>query len=247
MKSAELGAREKKRYVLSGHQPNYLPWLGFFDKMLLSDVFVIEDNVQFEMQGFQNRNRVKTVNEVKWLTVPVEHVGRPMLLSEVKIANKAELGWAKRHWLTLKYNYCKAAYWKEYCDFFEQTYRQEWTMLIDLNIHLIKGLMTFLNLKTPLVMSSTLNVSGKGSNKVLAECKALGASTQLSGIGGKEYLDLERFKQEGIEVVFQDFRYPIYRQLHGAFAPNLSVVDYLFCVGAKPWRRADLSLKEEIS
>ncbi len=244
-----MSVPQKKEFVVSGHQPNYLPWLGFFDKMLLSDVFIIEDNVQFEFQGqgFQNRNRVKTLNGVKWLTVPVEHVGRPMLISEVKIANKAEPKWAERHWLTLKYNYCKAAHWKEYCGFFEQTYSREWTMLIDLNMHIIKGLMTFLNLKTPLVMSSTLNVSGKGSDKALAESKALHAKTQLSGIGGKEYLNLESFKKEGIEVVFQDFRYPVYPQLCGAFVPNLSVVDYLFCVGAEPWRKADLSLKEEIS
>lgn len=210
--------------------------------MLQCDIFIIEDNVQFELQGFQNRNRVKTPEGVKWLTVPIEHTGRPMLFSEVKIANKAEPKWARRHWLTLKHNYCKAPYWKEYCDFFEQTYSDEWTMLMDLNMHIIKGIMQFLNVKTPLIMSSTLDVSGKGSEKVLAQCEALGASVHLSGIGGKEYLNLERFKEEGIEVIFQEFHYPVYPQLHGPFVPDLSVIDYLFCAGSKMWRKADGTL-----
>jgi hypothetical protein len=210
--------------------------------MLQCDIFIIEDNVQFELQGFQNRNRVKTPEGVKWLTVPIEHVGRPMLFSEVKIANNAEPNWARRHWLTLRHNYCKAPYWKEYCDFFEQTYSDEWTMLMDLNMHIIKGIMQFLNIKTPLIMSSTLNVSGKGSEKVLAQCKALGASVHLSGMGGREYLNLERFKEEGIEVVFQNFHYPVYPQLHGSFVPDLSVIDYLFCTGNKMWRKADGTL-----
>jgi len=230
---------EKKRLVVSGHQPNYLPWLGFFDKMLQCDLFIIEDNVQFELQGFQNRNRVKTLNGVKWLTVPIEHAGGLMPISEVKIANRAEPDWAKRHWLTLKYNYCRAPYWEKFSGFFEETLKQEWTRLIDLNMHLIKGIMQFLYLKTPLVMSSSLNVSEKGSEKVLAQCKVLDASTLLAGVGAKDYLNLERFKEEGVEVVFQDFRYPVYPQLHGAFVPDLSVVDYLFCAGSKMWRRAD--------
>lgn len=239
LKDASTNQLPKKKLIASGHQPNYLPWLGFFDKMLQCDVFTIEDNVQFEMQGFQNRNRVKTSDQVKWLTVPIEHFGKPMLLSEVMIANKAEKEWAKRHWLTLKHNYCKAPYWKKFSDFFEQTYSQEWTTLIDLNMHIIKGIMQFLSIQKPLIMSSILNISGKGSERVLAECKALGANVLLSGIGGRSYLNLERFKDEGIEVVFQDFHYPVYSQLHGSFVPDLSVVDYLFCTGGKMWRKAN--------
>lgn len=237
MRSVDQGAPEKKhKLVVSGHQPNYLPWLGFFDKMLQCDVFIIEDNVQFEQQGFENRNRIKTLQRVVWLTVPIEHTGQPMLISEVKIANKAEPDWAKRHWLTLKYNYCKAHYWDEYSSFFEDAYSREWMMLIDLNMHLIKGMMRFFNIEKSLVMSSTLDVSEKKSEKVLAQVKALGGTVHLSGMGGMGYLNLERFKEEGVEVVFQDFKHPVYAQVHGEFVPNLSAVDYLFCAGRKPWR-----------
>ncbi len=199
------------------------------------DVFIIEDSIQYEQQGFTNRNRIKTPNGAKWLTVPVEHVGSPLRINEVNISNKAEPDWAKRHWLTLKHNYCKAEFWTKFSDFFEQTYNQQWTRLLDLNMHLIKGIMTFLSIETPMVMASSLGVCEKKSDAVLAKCKAVRADTQLAGIGAKEYLDLRQFEKEGIKVVFQDFRYPAYRQLHGDFVPNLSAIDYLFCAGNKPW------------
>ena len=217
--------------ISAGHQPNYLPWLGFFDKMSKCDVFIIEDNVQFAQCGFTNRNRIKTFTGVNWLTVPIEHSGRPLPINEIVIANKSECNWAQRHWLSLKSCYGKAPFWKNYCDFFEQTFSQEWNMLIDLNVHLINGLRGFFNINTPLVMASSLGVSGKKSELILAQCKAVGANVQLSGIGSRDYLDVKLFEAEGVKVVFQDFHYPTYPQLHGGFVPDLSVVDYLFCAG----------------
>ena len=204
--------------------------------MAQCDIFIIEDDVQFETQGFQNRNRVKTVTEVKWLTVPVEHVGRPQAINEVKIANSAEPKWAERHWLTLKYNYSKALFWEDYKGFFEETYSQHWEKLFDLNMHIIKGMMKFLRVEKPLVMSSSLGVSAKKSDLVLLQTKAVGADTLVAGIGAQEYLDLQSFNREGIKVIFQNFQHPIYPQLHGAFVPNLSAVDYLFCAAGKDWR-----------
>ena len=221
--------------ITAGHQPNYLPWLGFFDKMRRSDIFIIEDNVQYERQGFTSRNRILTANGVRWLSVPVEHANKPLLINEVKIANKAEPNWKERHWLTLKHNYCKAPYWSEYADFFESTYQKEWSLLIDLNMYLIKGMMGFLKINKPLVLSSSLSVEGKKTELIIAQCKQLGAGVQLAGNGCKEYINSDRFKQEGIELVFQDFSHPIYTQTCEGFVPNLSVVDYLFCAGGKPW------------
>lgn len=224
--------------IAAGHQPNYLPWLGFFDKMFQCDVFIILDDVQYEKQGFTNRNKVKTFQGIKWLTVPVKHVGHPLAVNEVQISNASEPDWAKRHWLTLKQNYCKAPFWEKYAVFFEDIYKKNWTKLFDLNMCLIRGIMRFLNIHTPLVLSSSLGVYAKKSEGALARCKAVGADTLFSGTGAKAYLNLEEFKREGIKVVFQDFQYPIYTQLHGDFAPNLSVVDYLFCTGGKPWLKS---------
>jgi hypothetical protein len=223
--------------IISGHQPNYLPWLGFFDKMQRSDLFIIEDNVQFERQGFANRNRIKTVDGIRWLSVPIEHTNKPLLIKEVKIANEGEPRWKSRHWLMLRHSYCKAPYWLDYCDFFKNVYEHDWTMLIDLNLHLIKGIMSFLGIETPLIMASSLNVSGKKSDLVLAKCKTVGADILLVGDGAKDYLEVDKFEKENIKVVFQNFEYPIYSQCHGEFSPNLSVVDYLFCVGSKDFKK----------
>jgi len=220
---------------VSGHQPNYLPWLGLFDKIMRSDIFIIEDNVQYEQQGLTNRNRVKIQDKAKWLTVPIEHVGRPQLINQVKIS-PAEPNWTERHWRTLKHNYATAPFWNKYSDFFKDTYSRDWTMLIDLNLHLIYGIMNFLNIKTSIVMASSLNVVGEKSELALSKCKALGGSVQLAGSGARSYLNHARFEEEGITVVYQDFVYPIYRQLYGEYIPNLSVVDYLFCTGGAPWK-----------
>jgi hypothetical protein len=221
--------------IVAGHQPNYLPWLGFFDKMRRSDVFIIEDNVQFERQGFTNRNRIMTSEGVRWISVPIEHANKPLLIKEVKIANKSEPDWGKRHWLTLKHNYCKAPYWSEFSDFFESTYQREWLLLIDLNMHLIKGMMGFLKIDKPLVLSSSLGARGKKTELIIAQCKKLGADVQLAGNGCKDYIDNKRFEQEGIKLIFQEFSQPIYTQTCDGFVSHLSVVDYLFCTGGKSW------------
>ena len=219
--------------IVAGHQPNYLPYLGFFDKMRRADIFIIEDNVQFERQGFTSRNKVMTADGVRWLTVPIEHANKPLLINEVKVANNAEPSWERKHWLTLKHSYCKAPFWSEYSDFFRKTYEREWTMLIDLNMHLIKGIMRFLDIEKPLVYSSSLSATGKKSELIVAQCKEVGANVQLAGKGCKNYIDQPLFQKEGIKLIFQEFKHPQYPQTCAGFVPNLSVVDFLFCTGAK--------------
>jgi hypothetical protein len=98
-------------------------------------------------------------------------------------------------------------------------------------MHLIKGIMKFLSIDKPLVMASSLSICEKKSELILDQCKAVKANIQLAGAGAQAYLNVERFEDEGLRVVFQDFEYPVYRQLYGEFVPNLSVVDYLFCTG----------------
>ncbi|MCW4000955.1 MAG: WbqC family protein [Candidatus Bathyarchaeota archaeon] len=221
--------------IAAGHQPNYLPYLGFFDKIRRSDIFIIEDAVQFEQQGFTNRNRVLTSDGVRWLSVPIKHAKKPLCINEIEIATSAEANWRQRHWLTLKHNYCKAPYWSKYADFFEDTYQREWTMLIDLNMHLIRGIMGFLHMDKPIVFGSSLTAEGKKTELIIAQCKQVGADTQLSGNGCHDYIDKELFEKAGIKLVFQNFNHPQYTQTCSGFVPNLSVVDYLFCTGAESW------------
>jgi hypothetical protein len=221
--------------IVAGHQPNYLPYLGFFDKIRRSDIFIIEDNVQFERQGFTNRNRILTADGVRWLTVPIKHVNKPLLISEVQIANRNNASWKRKHYQTLKHNYCKTPYWNDYEDFFKETYESEWNLLIDLNMHLIKGIMGFLKIDKPLILSSSLTARGKKTALIVSQCREVGAEVQLAGNGCKDYIDQNLFSEQGIKLVFQNFVHPVYHQSTGRFVPNLSVVDYLFYAGAKSW------------
>ena len=223
----------------AGHQPNYLPWLGFFEKMQLCDIFIIEDNVQLEKQGFIVRNRIKTQEGARWLTVPIRHIGGPISINQAKIASDSNGYWGKKHWSTIRHSYGGSPFWEKYSGFFEETYSREWERLIDLNMHIIKGMMKFLGIEKPLVLASDLAASGDGSELIINQCKALGGNIHISGTGGRNYLDLKRFEDEGIKVLFQEFEYPVYKQLHGPYIPNLSAIDYLFCVGNRDWRRPE--------
>jgi hypothetical protein len=217
--------------ILAAHQPNYLPWLGYFDKMQSCDIFIIEDLLLLENEGFVNRNKIKTSQGPIWLTVPEEHVGKHVPIREVKIAVNNKSKWKKQHWLTIKYNYCRANNWSLYNDFFEQAYTEEWSNLMDINMHFIKGFRKFFSIDTPIIKASSLKAKGTKNDLIIAQCKELGASTYLSGIGAKCYLDSQKFEANGIKVVFQDFKHPTYTQLYGEFIPNLSAIDYLFCKG----------------
>jgi hypothetical protein len=217
--------------IVSGHQPNYLPWLGFFDKMNNADLFIIENMVQFENRGYTNRNLIKQQMESKWLTVPVEDGDKRKPINEIKISIKGESDWARRHWLSIKYHYFNAPFWYKYHDFFEDAYSRHWEYLIDINLHFINGIRNFLGIKTPMIFASSIKAAGHKSGLVLAQCKAVGADIFFAGTGSQSYLNMAEFEREGVKIVFQDFKHPVYQQVHGEFIPNLSVIDYLFCCG----------------
>ena len=211
--------------VVAVHQPHYLPWLGYFDKMDRADVFVVLDTVQFEKNGWQNRNKIKTARGWQWLTVPVVHrFGQR--LDEVSIAHQPE--WRKKHWTALRTNYGKAPYFGSHSSFFADVYQRQWERLVDLNLYLISYLTEALGIQAKIEQASTMNLSEQPSQRLVDICQALGAEAYMAGIGGKRYMDLSRFEQVGVRVGFQAFEHPVYRQLFGGFEPNMAVVDLLF-------------------
>lgn len=215
------------------HQPQYLPWLGYFDKMRRSDVFVLLDDVQYKKNEWQNRNKIKTPQGWQWLTVPVHHTFGEKI-NEVLINNATN--WGKKHLHALVVNYSGAFYSKDYKDFFEGVYNKQWKYLCELNIYLIKKLSAFLGIKTRLIKSSELQVEGQKTERLVHICKKLKADTYLSGKGAREYLELNLFKSKNIKVIFQDFKHPVYPQMRWRnfgdnFQPNMSVIDLLFNCG----------------
>jgi len=214
--------------ILTVHQPEYLPYIGFFDRISKADVFVILDSVQYQKNGFINRNRIKTAQGWQWLTIPVKRREALKNINEIEIDNQTD--WKSKHWKALLYNYNKTPYFKKYADFFEKTYNQNWDLLVDLDIYLIENIMNMLRIKKQIKISSHLKVQGKADDLLVDICKELGADTYLSGPGGKEYMNLDKFKKQNINVVFQEFTHPVYVQQFPkkGFIPNLSIIDLLF-------------------
>ncbi len=214
------------------HQPQYLPWLGYFDKLDRADQFVILDDVQFKKNDWQNRNRIKTASGWQWLTVPVLH-RFPQRISEVRIDGAAP--WGRKHWRALLANYGGAPAFAPHRSFFESLYARDWQLLVELSLAALGYLVDALGITTKLVLASALDLPAPAdaSVRLAAICRALGADTYLSGAGGRDYLDLAPFDRAGVRVVFQAFACPVYPQRFGAFEANLSIVDLLFNCGAQ--------------
>jgi len=217
--------------IISVHQAQYLPWLGYFHKIFSSDAFVFLDDVQYKKREYQNRNRIRAKDRWIWLTVPVTADRNPYpVFSDVYVDNSQD--WARSHWKSLYLNYAKAPYFERYSGFFEGLYRKEWRRLLDLNIEIVSYLNSVLGIEKPVRLSSELDIKTQKTERILDICEALGADTYLSGGGGRDYLDEEKFRKAGIRLVYQDFEHPVYRQLHMKdekdFLAEMSIVDLIF-------------------
>jgi hypothetical protein len=216
--------------IIAIHQPQYLPWLGYFHKMLKADIFVILDDVQYKKNEWQNRNKIRTLKSWQWLTVPVQH-NFGQNIDRVEIVKTSN--WQRKHYHALVINYGKSPYFKKYEPFIRSTYDRPWEYLIDLNIHFIEFLFKALGGKAKIIKSSGLNVALHKTERLVEICKKLKADSYISGNGASEYIDLELFKKNGIKVIFQDFKHPHYKQVYSNFEPGMSVVDLLFNHGER--------------
>jgi hypothetical protein len=215
--------------IVGIHQPQYLPWLGYFDKMDQADAFVFLDNVQFKKNEWQNRNRIKTAQGRQWLTVPVIH-RFPQQIDEVVINNR--VNWRHKHFQALQTNYAKAPYFGEYIDFFKAVYAKKWEHLADLNIFVIKNIYQMLGfVQKPMILASTLDLRCDPNGRLIDIVKTFQAETYLAGKGGGNYMHRPDFEARGINVIVQQFEHPVYPQLYGCFQPNLSIIDLMFNCG----------------
>lgn len=214
--------------IISGHQPNYLPWLGYFHKMKSCDLFVILDDVLHSRRAITNRNIIKGPEGARLLSVPLTKKEVP--IRDVVMYNGSR--WYKKHWGSLQGCYAKAAYWKEYGDCFYRIYKDPGEKLIDLNFRLIKLMRDIFDIRTPMVCSSEIpGITGRKGTKIINICKYFSADTYLSGNGARVYNDEREFAQNNLRLVYQDFDYPVYPQLWGGFIPNLSAVDLILNCG----------------
>jgi len=212
------------------HQPNYLPWIGYFHKIFKSDIFVFLDDVKYTNRDFINRNKIKTSHGWMWLTVPIKSSSK-LNINRVRIDSSKK--WRRKHWRSIKTSYGKSKFFSDFEEEFKKVYEKNWKNLSNLNITLIKKISRIIGLKTKFKKSSKLNTEKKKDKRILEICKKLGADEYFSGQGAENYLEKDFFYENNIKLTFQDFEYPEYKQRFDGFVPKLSFIDVLFNLGKK--------------
>lgn len=221
----------KKKVAIT--QSNYIPWKGYFDTIQLVDEFILYDDMQYTKRDWRNRNKIKTQQGLKWLSIPVEVKGKyHQSIRDTKISDK---NWNINHWKTLKMNYAKTSFFNDYHDFFEDLYlncKEEYLSLI--NLRFLKGINNILGIRTPLKFSSEFELAEGKTQRLVDICKKITATDYYTGAAAKNYMDENLFKKENIQVHYLDYNnYPNYPQLHTPFVHQVSILDLIFNTGAK--------------
>lgn len=212
-------------------QSNYIPWKGYFDLINMVDEFVLYDDMQYTRRDWRNRNKIKTSQGLKWLTIPVDVKGKYFqTINETKVSDK---DWAKNHWQQIKQNYSKAKYFKDYKDVFENLYlncQEEY--LSHINYKFITTINEILEIKTKIRCSSEFELINGQTEKLLCICKDCNADVYLSGPAAKDYFDEDLAKRENIQVEWMDYSgYKEYDQLFPPFEHGVSILDLIFNEG----------------
>lgn len=219
------------------HQPDFLSYLGFFHRLLNADLFVILDDVQFvkgTSQSWMNRDKIKTQNGEQWLTVNIKKAPNGTNINEILLNDT--LNWKKQNLDLLKQNYRKSEYFNQIFPYLEKLYSHNYTKLYEFNIASVEMLMKLFDVKIDLVFSSTLKTTKTKSERLVELLTQVDATHYLSGVGAKDYHVDKPFEDAKIEVIWQDFKHPIYPQLHGEFISYLSSIDLLFNCGIEKSR-----------
>jgi len=214
-------------------QPTYLPWLGYLDLIDQVDTFVFLDTVQFEKRSWQQRNRIKAVGGLSLLTVPVVVKGRfKQSIRDVEIESPY---FVRKHLRSIETSYRRSPFFGRYFTEFAGILETHATRLhlADLNIHLIQWLCGVLGIKKPLIRSSEIDQKGSRSELLLNICRALNAQSYLSAVGSADYLvsEVPQFSAAGVEVLFQHYEHPLYRQQFPPFCSHTSALDLIFNEG----------------
>lgn len=219
------------------HQPDFMPYLGFFHRLLSADVYIVLDDVQFVYgsNSWTSRDKIKTEKGAKWITISVNKRPFETMIRDVTISESID--WRSKHLAEIRRSYCEAPYFDEIYPYLENLYSKKSILMMDFTLESIKLLMKLFDIDIPMVCASCLNVEGTGNQRIANLVKAVGSSRYLSGLGAKDYFDPEVYEHEGIEVIWQDFTHPVYLQQFGEFIPFLSSIDVFFNCGIDASRR----------
>ena len=219
-----------KDIIYSCHQPNFIPWLGYFHKIAHSDVFVILDEVQYTKNSVANRNKIKSINGEQLITIPIIKKVNGSSFFPYSKAIIADSKWYDKFFKTLDQNYNKSPFYNQYKHILFELFMIG--NFSEMNIKFIKFILLEFEIKTEIVLLSKLSdISGAKNNLLISIGNSIGANIYLSGIGARSYTKEEEFENKNISVLYQDFKHPKYFQLFSPFTPYLSVLDLLFNEG----------------
>jgi hypothetical protein len=224
--------------IVACHQPNFLPWLGYFAKIHHADLFLFLDDVQFTQgqskHNWTTRVRILTFAGPLWLSVPVLRKGKgKQFIRDIEI-NKQEHRWLRKTLQTLKQSYRKTKHFEEYFSGLENIFAVNHKFIAKLNIELIEWLVKILGISTKIYCSSDFAVASTSNQRLIDLTKAAGGSVYLSGDGADSYQLEDEFRRSAIKLEKIGFKHPVYKQIHGSdFVPGLSIIDALFNIGAE--------------
>ena len=219
------------------HQPDFIPYLGFFDRLEKADIYVVFDNVQYvrSSRGWTSRDKIKTAGGEKWITVSTKKAPRDTAINQILLSE--DDSWKQSHINLLTENYKKAPYFDEIMPYIRELYSFSGTRMMDFNVKSIEMLMKLFDIHVEMVMASDLHPQGKSNELIIDVMKRLGCHRYLSGVGARDYYIPELYEEAGIEVVWQEFTHPVYPQQFGEFIPYLSSIDLLFNCGIEESRK----------
>lgn len=216
---------------ISIQQPEYFPWLGYFDKLIKVDKVIFLDNVQFKKRYFENRNKIRTAEGSTWLMTPVKTKGLyKQSIKDVIIDNTQP--WQRKIINSITLNYRKSPFWNEIGDELCELVDLTWDRLLDFNLAIILFFMKKLDIEREWCLSSSLGTSSSGKDLILEICEKENAKCYLSGRDGKKYLDELSFEEKNISIIYQDFIHPEYCQFQGGFESFMSIADLYFNYGS---------------
>jgi hypothetical protein len=214
------------------HQPNFFPYPGFFHKLINVDTLVLLDDVQFEFD-LTNRNKIITKNN-DWtrISIPTNKSNKFYPINKVEINNK--INWKKNNWKLIFDSYCDSPFFHIYEEYLKNLFSQDWKFLFDINYDTLKKTFDWLDFRINIVLSSSLNITGSATERLVNICKVLDSNEYVSGIGGKIYLDENLFNSNNIKLSFQNYSPVEYTQHNSKhFIENLSILDLLMNMGPK--------------
>lgn len=214
--------------IVTIHQPDHIPWLGWFNKIDQADLFVVLDCVQLSKRAFQHRNRVIGVNDAPtWLTIPLATRNHERHRLRDLIIN-SRIPWQRHYWNILYERYHRHPAWSEHGAYLAGLLDRPFELLVDLNMEIIRYLMKVIGISTPMIMASTLDPQGRSSELNLDICRKVGARTYLAGPLSRRYLCEDGFRRDGITVRYHEFHHPVYPQFgRDGFVSNLCALDLL--------------------